>query len=284
MNVLITGGTGYLGSHIVRALVNSNNQVVVIKRPQSNLRLLEGVTGDLVCYDSVEEAFSKHQVDCVIHTATCYGVNIEQAAVTIDTNVCFSTNVLDHAVKSGVKYFFNIDTALNKYINAYALSKHQFREWCKFYAINKKIKIVNIPLQHFFGPFDTENKFVSFLMNSCLNNVPEINLTGGEQIRDFIYIEDVITALMIIFKVDFEDYYYEIEIGSGIGISIKDFALAVKSLTKSSSKLIFGALPYREYELMYSVANIDRVKSLGFSPKYSIESGIKKILKEVQVK
>jgi nucleoside-diphosphate-sugar epimerase len=284
MNVLITGGTGYLGSHIVKALLSSNNQVTVIKRPQSNLHFLQGITDELAYFDSTEEAFSSRQFDAVIHTATFYGVNIDQTATTIDTNVCFSTDVLNNAVKAEVKYFINIDTALNKYINAYALSKDQFREWCKFYAINKKIKVINVPLQHFFGPFDTENKFVSFLMNNCMNNIPEIKLTDGEQIRDFIYIEDAIEALMIVLKVEFEDYYNEIEIGSGIGISIKDFALMVKDLTKSSSELVFGALPYREYELMHSIANIDKVKSFGFSPKYSVEEGINKILLEIQVK
>lgn len=284
MNVLITGGTGYLGSHIVRSLINPNNHVVLIKRPHSNTDLLKDVIKDIDCYDNLEEVFLSHRFDCVIHTATCYGVDVSQVGTTIDTNICFSTTVLDYAFKSGVERFINIDTALNKYINAYALTKHQFKEWCKFYATNKKIKIINIPLQHFFGPYDTENKFVSFLINSCLNNKPVINLTDGEQIRDFIYIEDVISALMIILDIDFKDYFNEIEIGSGIGISIKDFALTVKELTKSSSKLAFGALPYREHELMYSVANIDKLKSLGFKPKYYVVSGINKILKEVLVK
>ena len=284
MNVLITGGTGYLGSHIVRSLINPNNHVVLIKRPHSNMDLLKDVIDDIDCYDSLEEVFLNHRFDCVIHTATCYGVDVSQVGTTIDTNICFSTTVLDYAFKSGVESFINIDTALNKYINAYALTKHQFKEWCKFYATNKKIKIINIPLQHFFGPYDTENKFVSFLINSCLNNKPVINLTNGEQIRDFIYIEDVISALMIILDIDFKDYFNEIEIGSGIGISIKDFALTVKELTKSSSKLAFGALPYREHELMYSVANIDKLKSLGFKPKYYVVSGINKILEKALVK
>ena len=69
---------------------------------------------------------------------------------------------------------------------------------------------INMRLEHFYGPGDADSKFTAHVMNSCLRNVPELKLTLGEQRRDFFYIEDVVSAYLIILEKieEFQDFFF----------------------------------------------------------------------------
>ena len=136
----------------------------------------------------------------VVHTATCYGRNRETPLEVFEANLKFPLDLLEKAALFSTDTFFNTDTILYKYLNGYSLSKHQFVEWGKQYADEHKIKFCNIKLEHMYGPGDDDSKFTTYVINSCLNNVPEVKLTLGEQERDFIYIDDVVSAYQLLLK------------------------------------------------------------------------------------
>ncbi len=142
------------------------------------------------------------------------------------------------------------------------------------------INLVNVRLEHFYGEFDDDSKFTSNVIRSCLKNEPLIKLTAGEQKRDFVYIDDVISALCLIIDHTYktENSFEEYEVGSGESISIKDFVQIVKELTKSESILDFGAVPYRKNEDMELKAKTQAIEQLGWSKFYNLETGLKKVI------
>ena len=287
MRILITGITGYLGSHLATALINRGDEVIGLKRTLSSLNRIESILPKLTLHNLEDIHLNQlinniENVDAVIHTATSYGRKGEGIEEILQANLNFPLNLLSAAIASGVKLFINTDTALDKSLNPYALSKGQFAEWGKYYADQKKIQFLNLRLEHFYGQNDDPTKFTAHVINSCLNNVTELNLTLGEQLRDFIYIDDVIKAYLLLLEKysTFEENFVEIEIGSGIAVTIKDFVESVKNLTGATTDLNFGAIPYRDGEAMYSKATIDKLKALGWNCNQDINAGISLVIEQ----
>jgi nucleoside-diphosphate-sugar epimerase len=135
-----------------------------------------------------------------------------------------------------------------------------------------------------YGPGDDESKFTTHVIKSCLANVPELKLTAGEQKRDFIYIDDVISAYMILLEKAKQqtENFQEYDLGSGKAIKIREFVEIVHKITQSCTKLNFGVLPYRENEIMQSEADITSLMSLGWLCQTSLIEGIKKIVQSDQ--
>jgi nucleoside-diphosphate-sugar epimerase len=283
--IVLTGVTGFLGSHLAAALIAHGCEVIGLKRQFSSLQRLNGLVSQLTLvdvedldFDALFEASGK--VDAIIHTATSYGRNNESVTEIFAANTEFPLRLLDAGSRAGVQAFLNTDTILDKYLNLYAFSKNQLLEWGRFFALHKKITFWNLRLEHFYGAGDDPTKFTAHIVNSCLDNVSEIHLTLGEQCRDFIYIDDVVSAyLLLLQEIEGEPpALREFDIGSGQSISIRSFVSLVKRLTGASTELNFGALPYREGEVMHSVANVEPLRAMGWRCKYDIESGINKLL------
>jgi CDP-paratose synthetase len=286
--ILMTGITGYLGSQMAKALLARGYSVIALKRKTSSLTRIESILAEITLYDLEENDFSElfrahPQINTVIHTATCYGRNNETASQVARANTLFPLNLLEASMSAGVKNFVNTDTALDKSLNLYSLSKKQFMEWGKYYSLKNEVRFVNIRLEHFYGPGDDDSKFTTYVIKSCLNNVPKLKLTHGEQRRDFIYIDDVISAYLVLLKnIDvFPDGFEEFDVGSGEVVSIKDFVRTVHRLTESQSILDFGAIPYREGEVMLSEVNVEPLAELGWACNTTLEQGLTLTLKGV---
>ena len=148
--------------------------------------------------------------------------------------------------------------------------------WGRYYSSD--IKFVNTILDYIYGPFDDRTKLLPALIVSCINNAAEFNLTKGEQKRDYIYIDDVVSAYMKIINSNLNSC--SVEIGHAKQISLKDAVLKVKQITNSTINLNFGAVPYREEEPMDLKTNPEILTSLGWKPRYDFETGIKKLISE----
>lgn len=283
--ILLTGITGFLGSHLAKALLMYGHEVIALKRSGSSLSRIKTIFHDVVLYDvnglDFKEVFRKHpNIDAVIHTATCYGRNGETINQIFDANTAFPLQLLEEASQSEVGTFINTDTILDKYLNLYTLSKNQFLEWGKFFSMHNRIHFSNMRLEHFYGAGDDDSKFTSFVIKACCENTPELKLTLGEQKRDFIYIDDVVAAyLLLVDRIEqTSNRYAEFDVGSGAAISIRSFVECVHRITGSSTQLKFGALPYREGEVMFSQANIEPLHELGWLCQTGLEQGLKRVV------
>jgi CDP-paratose synthetase len=283
--ILLTGATGYLGSCLAKALISKGHKLIILKRKNSSLLRIKSIIQMVDFYNTenldYSVPFNAHgKIDAVIHTATCYGRRGETPIEVLEANIEFPLRLMDAAKVAGVRIFINTDTILDKYLNLYSLSKSQLLEWGKFFSINNKMFFVNMRLQHFYGPGDEDSKFTMYVMNSCLKNVPELKLTLGEQKRDFIYIDDVISAYLIILEKleGFPDFFNEFHVGSGSAVSIREFVEKVHHLTQSQTHLAFGCVPYRKGEVMSSRANIEALVKLGWFCKTNLEEGLKLVI------
>lgn len=116
-------------------------------------------------------------------------------------------------------------------------------------------------------------------MKKIINNEEFLELTSGEQTRDFIYVKDVVTAFeQVLISFDNLQPFQEFEIGTGKSYPIKELVTIIKEAAKSSTVLKFGALPYREGEIMESFCNNSALKILGWEVETSIQTGIMKVV------
>jgi len=282
MRILLTGATGFLGSCILRRLIESNYDTVILKRSHSNIFRIKEVIGKVTYHDidkfPLESVFEESRYDVIIHTATQYGRKDENLLDIVETNLMLPLRLITLGLKHNVRTFINTDTLLDKRINSYSLSKHQFKNWLSIFS--DRIECINVLLEHFYGQNDDKTKFVTFVINSLINNERELNLTPGEQRRDFLYIDDVVDAFMLIIQAaDMRSGFHEYEVGSGVNIRIKDFVEAVARISGNvDTRLNFGAIPYRENEVMESRVNLRAIEELGWTPKTSLEQGLRQTI------
>lgn len=277
--ILMTGATGFLGSNLLKSLIDNNYEVAILKRQGSKLDRIEGYKNKILKFNIedilLEDCFQQIKPEIVIHCATDYGRNNIKPSVVIEANLILPLKLLEVSKNNNVKCFINTDTFLDKRVNHYSLSKKHFRDWlCTF---STELICVNITLEHFFGPFDDKTKFVSFIIDKFLSNSCEIDLTIGEQKRDFIYIDDVVRAFnYVINNIDnISAGFYNYEVGTNRQIKIKELVKTIRKLTgNTSTKVNYGAIPYRKNELMESEVNTELIRSLGWVPKVDLNEGL----------
>ncbi|WP_286826126.1 NAD(P)-dependent oxidoreductase [Microcystis sp. LSC13-02] len=278
--ILVTGGTGFLGSHLVKRIVKDHLNVIVVKRSSSKLFRLGSIVDKIRFYDldqiDIEDIFQENVIDIIIHCATNYGRFAVPPTDIIQANLFLPLKILQIAENHQVKTFINTDTILDKRVNYYSLSKKHFLDWLSLFS--QKMVCINVALEHFYGPFDDRSKFVSKIILDLLHEVDFLDLTLGEQKRDFIYIDDVVEAFikLIQFSFDVPNNLYRYEIGTGKNIEIREFVQMVKTMTENKvTRLNFGMLPYRENEIMESHVDISMLLKLGWQPQISLVEGLK---------
>lgn len=283
MTILLTGATGFLGSHLFKFWIDKGHRLVVLKRSTSSTQRLKGYMDYISWYDvdqpNWKEVFDRHQFDTVVHVAASYGRNGEASSEILQSNTLFPLRLLELAIQNNVKHFINTASSLPRDINAYALSKAQFQDW----LVNKKNEIhsVNVELEYFFGPCDEDWKFISMVIQKLLNNEPFINFTQGLQKRDFIYIDDVVSAFdLILNRIRDLESGSIVPIGSGKSYTLRSVVeLCKQILNNSTTTLNFGSIPDRKGEVDELVADTSILKSLGWKSEYSLEKGLMKFIK-----
>ncbi len=280
--ILMTGGTGYLGSNIARALCD-DYQIIILKRSFSPIKRIEEIISKVELFNidevNLKNVFLHKRIDAVLHCATHYGRKSKDPLEIVEANLVLPLALLNLAKTYDVSCFINTDTVLDKGINAYSLSKSQFNDWFRILAAD--IVCVNIELEHFYGPLDDSSKFVTHLIHSILKGESEIRLTKGEQKRYFVYIDDVVNAFRLIIAKSFtlSKGYHSFQIGSAQGISIRAFVETIKRLTGNGSTFLnFGAIPYRDREIMALELDINPLIKLGWSIDINLEEGLQRTI------
>lgn len=284
-NILITGVTGFLGSHLASRLVAQGEVVAGLKRPNSNLQRIADIQSQITLHNYASgvlaEIFKSRSIDVVIHAATCYGRSQETASTIYQANIDLPLRLLELSINHSVPVFLNIDTSLPAELNAYSLSKAHFRDWAELLTRScTNLAFINLRFEHFFGPGNSKFNFITRVIQACLCNQPSLELTAGEQQRDFIYIDDAVSGLMMIVNrlADLPNGFQSYEIGSGTTISVHELVTHIHQISRSKTRLQFGAVPYRHNEIMHSVADVSFLKELGWSPQCNLQTALEKTI------
>lgn len=297
MKIIVTGSRGFLGRRLVQAVAARGDEVLALVRPGTALARRPPDAQCAAIHEATVEGladlFQRHEsIAGVIHAATHYGRETSSAVECLRVNTLFPLQLLERSVVAGVPVFVHCDTCFNagprnqyQYLPAYQLSKRHFSHWGDLIAANSAIRFVNARLFHPYGPGDDPAKFVPSIIRDLVVGVPELKLTPGEQERDFLFVDDAAAALVCLLDRagDLPAGYLNIDCGRGETVTIRQFVETAHRLAGSSTKLLFGALPYRNNEMMKLKADPSRLRSLGWRPLIDLEQGLNIIIQQGRV-
>lgn len=291
VTVILSGVTGFLGSALLQGLLNEGYRVIGIKRSTSDTtRITNELNNPLLTLFDIDQAdpaqiFRHDKIDAIIHTATEYGRDGAPVYKILEANLILPIRLAELGINAGTNLFINTDSYFNKgnhsysHLLNYSLSKKSLLIWLG--QIAKKLKIINVVLEHIYGPHDGNAKFVEQLIQQvAIQQKDCTSLTHGHQKRDFIYLDDVVDAYLrlLAFGLSHDFSFKTFEVGTGHSTPITELATTIKKLSKSQTHLGFGDIPYRSDEIMESVADNSELKELGWFPKVGLSDGIKQIL------
>lgn len=309
VRVLVTGATGFIGSHLIQTLLKKGYTVGIIKREtsdawriQTELYLLTVFNTDLADTDAVLDVVSKFKPNMVVHLAAKYVPehNVIDIVPLIQTNVLGTINLLDACKASGVKLFINTSTAfvygsttqpagethsLNP-INLYALTKAQGEEACTYYA-KQGLKCVTFRLSPPYGDADNERKLIPTAIRSMIEH-RELKLNSGLQEWDYTYIDDVVRAYMIALRSEENlraNSHTIFNVGAGVPVSVKQVISIIKNYLDCDTELNWGIVPHRKNEVWYTCADIGKIADVfNWQPEVSISDGLKKTVDYYKLK
>lgn len=286
MNLLLTGATGYLGQRVAAALAAAGHRLSALVRPDSDTSVLAGHVPPerlfVVDAATLAPTLAQRKHDAVIHFAASYGRRGESWADVFSANCTFPVALLAAACQAKIPAFVNAGTSLPGHLGPYALSKHQFAEWGELVAGQGEIAFVELALEHFYGPDDSGDKFVTRVIRQCLHNEPSLPLTEGRQRRDFIHVDDVVAAVLTLVGQlpQQPSGYQRLEVGSGQAVSIRELVELIQRLTGADTRLEFGAVATRPGEPDQLQADVRALEALGWRCRIPLETGLRQTIVE----
>lgn len=299
VKILVTGSTGYVGSNLVFKLLKTSHHLGLVVRDSHKASQMFGRNSQVTFIDQNGSDFAKNvkefNPEVVIHLAAYSTSSDDRPSMQtlINSNILFSTEILDCLKDTDVRLFINTGTFAQFYYNdgnfnsayLYAATKTAFLSLLDYYQKLINFKVVNVIPYTIYGENDTRRKVFHYILDS-LNSPTPIGMTGGEQILDFIYINDVVAFYLTILDrleelVNNTSSNFQFHLGTGRGTNIKELTGYIEEITGKKANIQWGARPYRENDIMYAVAPISRnIELLDWRAKTKIKEGLKNMLKK----
>lgn len=296
MNVLLTGGTGFLGSYIARQLLMCGYNVVLPVRNENKVEYLKKIAGDiskikiveLKNFEDIDLIFLQNKIDAVIHVAAVSraGDNTEEICNLVNSNILFGTLILNAMQKYGVNNFINCGTSwqsnqCGEYspFNLYASTKQAFEDILKYYCDNW-FKSITLRVFDTFGPNDARNRIVNLIINSTINGF-ELDMTPGEQLINLLDVRDVAMAFVIALKQVANSPTKTNEIyavNSKHSLPLKGLAAMIEDALGRKNRINWGGRPYRPNEIMVPCDSLKRLPN--WEPNIDLNTTIREISKE----
>ena len=277
-SILITGINGFLGYNLALKL-KDYYKIIGIDINTSKYSNITYNTYQLPI-DDADQVFIENHIDLIVHTATLFEGKSRDFIPICENNILNSLKLVNTAINYGCRKFINVDTVLDRFSGFYALSKRHFQEW--LYSLIDIIKVVNVQIEYMYGENAPSRNLITWLIKCFLNNEKFINMTSGEQIRNFIHIDDVCNALFEIINLSLttEDHFINYHLTSNDNISIKELAITLKEMCNNErTNIKFGAVKKNNAtdNICVIKTNLERIPF--WKPKVNLKEGLQKIIK-----
>ena len=297
MKILVTGGAGFIASHITDALINKGHQVFVLDN------LLTGFEGNInpkakfikadICDKEISKLFEKEKFDVVNHHAAQMDVRRSVADPSFDanTNILGTINLLQNCVKTGVKKFMFASTGGAVYgeqsyfpadenhptspLSPYGISKLTVEKYLFFYNAQYKLRYSILRYANIYGPRQNsagEAGVIAIFSNKLLKNEQPIINGTGMQTRDYVFVGDVVKANILALDDQSNDIY---NVGTAKETNVNEIYNLLNNIVGHGQKEKHG--PAALGEQMRSVITSEKLfNKFGWKPSTTLEEGLQK--------
>lgn len=297
-NILITGATSFIGSHLINILLD-DYKIFAVVRPDSKKKEILPKNDNLIKVELNMNEYYKlpdkinEDIDTFIHFAWAGTRGNERNNKTIqEENYQYSMMALESAIALGTKTFMTAGSQAEygPWINDYKQSENVDAKpnteygkiKLKFYENANKIcsknnmRFIEPRFFSLYGPGDFEGTMVISILKKMLSGI-DCDLTEGIQKWDFLYIDDAVLGLKQLIETENAKGIYNF--GYGESHILKEYIQIMYEITKSTSKLNWGVIPYPKTGIVNINPSVDKLKSIGWVPKINFEEGIKRVIK-----
>lgn len=290
VRVLLTGATGFVGSHVLKRFLALGWVVSVTIRSRSNCWRIRSMLADVdavinLDLTSLETLFNTYTFDCVVHLATKYTKHddVSELDSLIRSNILFPLSLLSAAQNAGVPAFINTGTFFEYAESSFPLTETAERKPLSNYATTKKlfsshiqkfstkITIIELILFSPYGPADND-KLIPYLIKSFLEKKKPLVIQGNNEI-DLVYVDDIAIAFERAVLKSLEEglQCHKINIGSGVSISLSSLCYLIKDKLKAKIDCDIAAVK----DAKIFRANITRAKDIiDWQPSTPLEEGL----------
>ena len=301
--VLVTGACGWLGSAIVRALLDRGDVVVgtdlAITPPIAALSVREprltAIAADLSEWHQIVRLFEKHRPDAVVHTAAIVGVvfTADIPLKALQVNVGGSINLFEAMRLSGVKRVIHISSEETygdfqkpvideehpqRPVSVYGLTKLTVEHYGRIYSRDHGLECINARTCWVYGPHLPRLRMPRTFIEAALRGEPYHQPDGGKLAVDQVYIADTVTGVLL--ALDKAEHRFDAyNIATGMAPTLRDTANAVNKAVPGAKITVGDNGPYRHGGLVLcsvkGALDIRRAQAeLGYQPRYDIQKGI----------
>ena len=307
MRVLVTGGAGFIGSHLVEKLLASGHEVVILDDfndfydPQTKHANVAGLARDVTVYhvdlrdsELVRNLFHREKVDAIAHLAARAGVrpSIQQPRLYYDTNVTGTLHLLEAARVTEVERFvfassssvygaskripFSEDEHLTQTFSPYAATKIAGEFLCSTYSHLYNLRVVALRYFTVYGPRQRPDLAIHQFTRRIYAGQPIDQFGDGSTRRDYTYIDDVIQGTMV--ALQYEGSLFDIfNLGESDTIQLKDLIAAIEKALGKKAKI--NQLPEQPGDMPLTCADISKArKLLGYKPTTRLSDGLPRFI------
>ena len=300
--VLITGASGFIGSHLTKRLLAERSEVHVFVKKDEDLFRIRGVAddialwyGDLTNSRSVRQCIRNSKPEIIFHLASLRNTNRDLGLLVrmFDTNVKGLITLLQSIDDEGIELerFINTGTCeeygdgpvpFNEDQKEVPVSPYSASKVAATYLCQMTHKIAGLPIVTVrpfltFGPFQDIDMFIPSLIYHCLVQ-KDFPMTGGDQTREFNYIDDIVEGYMRA-SVCSDVIGEIINLGNGNEYKVKDVAEKIVNISGASIRLLMGCLPKRPGETShFYCSNMKAKMLLDWEPKVTLDDGLSKTI------
>jgi UDP-glucuronate decarboxylase len=286
MRILLTGATGFIGAHVTRALVRNGHKVHALVRSGSDLSRIADVKDSLrlVAGDLLGDKIPPLDFPLCIHLAWYVepGKYLESRLNTrwVEASLRFART----AHRNGCLRFVAAGTCFEYAMSAQPLSESSPTSPRSLYAESKLALFhalqslgMEVAWTRFFyqyGPHEDPRRLFPHIIRALMRGEPA-KLTPGEQVRDFLHVEDVASAVAAVASSELTG---AVNIGSGNPVTVREIAVKIGDLLGRRGLIEAGAMPYAPNDPMYVIADNTKLRSTGWKPRYDLDAGLRQTI------